>query len=320
MVAKIEIYTFNIVNRKNDEVKVNFDSNTLGELFDYLKMNLQNKINQFPPTKKERKTFKLASQTVNGKKETFFNYSSTNKRFDGILTVGSDADKILKFTSADKHKKDSGTKAKGLNIDRNYYFQILFIEGSDTGFLVLEKNQKSCKNDFCKVLETIINQKISDVKLKVNQYIEQQFYENYLRKGKYNSIKCVRKGVKNQNSDGIINLINQGNYKIETKLTADGDLTDRFKQNVLNALNDKKYFFEIPEFKNLNYSEENDSYLIINSEYNNKSRTIDLSNVAKVKPLYDLDDVEENPDGSSKFNSIRMKTNELLKELDINLY
>jgi len=320
MVAKIEIYTFNIVNKKNDEIKINFDSNTLGELFDYLKVNLQNKINQYPPTEKDKKTFKLASQIVDGKQETLFKYSSTNKRFDGILTVGSDADKILKFTSADKHKKDSGSKAKGVNIDRNHYFQILFIEGSDTGFLVLEKNQKSCKNDFSKIFENIINQKHSDVKLKINQYIEKEFYENYLRKGKYNSIKCVRKGVKNQNSEGLINLINQGSYKIETKLTADNDLTERFKQKVINALNENEYFFEIPEFKELNYKEENDSYLVINSEYNNKSRTIDLSDVSKVKPIYDLDNVEENADGSSNFDSIRKNTNELLKELNISLY
>lgn len=320
MVAKIEIYTFNIVNAKNEEIKINFEKDSLNELFDYLKVNLQNKINQFPPTEKDKKTFKLASQVVDGKKETFFKYSSTNKRFDGILTVGSDADKFLKFTTADKHKKDSGSKAKGVNIDRNHYFQILFIEGSDTGFLVLEKNQKSCKNDFCKIFENILNQKTSGVKLKVNQYIEQEFYEKYLSKGKYNSIKCVRKGVKSQNSDGLTNLINQGSYKIETKLTTDNDLTTRFKQKVINALNNNKYFFEIPEFDELNYSEENDSYLVINSEYNNKSRTIDLSDVTKVKPLYDLDNVEENPDGSSNFNSIRKNTNELLKELNINLY
>jgi hypothetical protein len=320
MVAKIEIYTFNIIDKKNDEIKINFDSNTLDELFNYLKINLQNKINQYPPTEKDKKTFKLASQTVDGKKETFFKYSSSNKRFDGILTVGSDADKILKFTSADKHKKDSGSKAKGVNIDRNHYFQILFIEDNDTGFLVLEKNQKSCKKDFSKIFENILNQKYNGVKLKINQYIEKQFYENYLSNGKYNSITCVRKGVKNNSSEGIINLINQGSYKIETKLSADGDITERFKQKVINALNDKKYFFEIPEFDELNYKEENDSYLVINSEYNDKSRTIDLSNVAKVKPLYDLDDVDKNPDGSSNFKSIRKKTNELIKELNIDLY
>ena len=57
MVAKIEIYTFNIIDKKNDEIKINFDSNTLDELFNYLKINLQNKINQYPPTEKDKKTF-----------------------------------------------------------------------------------------------------------------------------------------------------------------------------------------------------------------------------------------------------------------------
>ena len=301
---------------------MNFDSNTLEELFNYLKMNMPNKINQSPPTKKDKKTFKLDTQIdkKTDKIETIFKSSSKNKRFDGILIVGSDADKILKFTSADKDKKDSGEKAKGLNIDRNYYFQILFIEGSDKGFIILEKNQKTCKKDFSNMFEKIINQKYDGIKLKVNQFIEKEFYKNYLRKGKYNSITCARKGIKNNTSEGILNLIDQGDYKIETKLSTDGDLTDNFKQQVMNAIDNKKYFFEIPEFNDLNYNEENDSVLIINSEYNNKSRTIDLSNVSKVKPLYDLDDVLENPDGNSNFESIRKKVNDLLRELNIGLY
>lgn len=322
MIAKIEIYTFNIVNKKNKEVKMNFDGNTLEELFKYLKINMPNKIEQFPPTKKHKKTFKLATKNdeKTDTKQTFFKSSSKNKRFDGVLIVGSDADKILKFTSADKYKKDSGEKAKGLNIDRNHYFQILFVEGSDTGFLILEKNQKTCKKDFCDVFENIIEQKYDGIKLEVNQYIEKEFYEKYLRRGKYKSITCTRKGVKNNTSEGLLNLVDQGGYKIETKLSTDGDLTSRFKQQVMNAIDNKKYFFEIPEFNDLNYSEKNDSVLTINSEYNNKSRTIDLSNVSKVKPVYELDDVRENPDGSSNFESLRAKVNDLLKELNIGLY
>ena len=131
---------------------------------------------------------------------------------------------------------------------------------------------------------------------------------------------CVRKGVKTESNDGILNIINQGTYKIETKLTTSGDLTTRIKNKIVNAFEDHKNFIEIPEFDDLNYSTNNGSYLIINSEYNGKSRTIDLSNVLKVKPIYDLDDVKENSDGNSNFISIRNKVKELLTELDIHIY
>lgn len=321
MITKVEIYTFNIHDKNNDDVKIKFEGNTLEEIFTFLKNNLPNKINEYPPNK-DKKTFKIDTflDKETNQKKSYFEFSNINKRIDGIFVVGSDADKILRFTSADKDKKDNGQKEKGVNIDRNHYFQILFIEGSDTGFFVLEKNQKTCKKDFSDILENILNQLYSGVKLTVNQFIEREFYKNYLEKGKYNSVTCVRKGIKSENTNGIINIINQGEYKIETKITASGDLTERFKSKVIEAFESKKNFIEIPEFENLNYSIDNNSHLIINSEYNNKSRTIDLSDVLKVRPLYDLDDVKENLDGSSNFNSIRLKVNELLNELDIDLY
>lgn len=321
MVAKIEIYTFNICNKIDKEVKFKFEDKILNEVFNFLKLNLANKINEYPPNK-EKKTFKIDTfvDEKTKKKKSYFEISNKNKRFDGIFVVGSDADKILKFTTADKDKKESGQKKKGVNIDRNHYFQILFIEGSDTGFLILEKNQKSCKKEFCDIFENILNQLYSGVQLVTKQFIEREFYMNYLKHGTYNSITCIRKGVKTKDSEGILNIINQGEYKIETKLTTSGDLTDRFKTQVANAFENKKYFFEIPEFEDLNYTEDNKSYLVINSEFNNKSRTIDLSDVSKVKPVYDLDEVKENPDNSSNFDSIRLKVNELLNELDIHLY
>ena len=321
MTAKVEIFTFNILNKSNNDVKIKFEDETLKEIFKYLKKNLPNKVNQFPPGK-DKKTFKIDTYIDEKSKEkkSYFEFSEPNSRLEGVFVVGSDADKVLKFTSADKHKKESGQKEKGVNIDNNHYFQILFIEGSDTGFIVLEKNQKSCKKEFCHILESILNHLYSGVQLSVKQFIEREFYMNYLKDGNYNSITCVRKGVKTESNDGILNIVNQGAYKIETKLTTSGDITTRVKNKIVNAFEDRKNFIEIPEFEDLNYNKDNGSYLIINSEYNGKSRTIDLSNVLKVKPVYDLDDVKENSDGNSNYKSIRNKVNDLLTELDINIY
>ena len=321
MTAKVEIFTFSIINKSNNDVKIKFEGETLKEIFKYLKKNIPNKVNQFPPGN-DKKTYKIDTYIDEKSKEqkSYFEFSEPNNRLEGVFVVGRDADKVLKFTSADKHKKESGQKEKGVNIDNNHYFQILFIEGSDSGFIVLEKNQKSCKKEFGDILEFILNQLYSGVQLSLKQFIEREFYMNYLKDGSYNSITCVRKGVKTENNDGILNIINQGTYKIETKLTTSGDIKDQIKNSIVNAFEDRKNFIEIPEFIDLNYTTDNGSYLIINSEYNGKSRTIDLSDVLKVRPIYDLDDVKENSDGNSNFKSIRNKVNELLTELDINIY
>lgn len=103
-------------------------------------------------------------------------------------------------------------------------------------------------------------------------------------------------------------------------MTTSGDLTTRVKTKIVNAFENRRNFIEIPEFEELNFNQKNGSYLIINSNYNGKSRTIDLSDVLKVKPVYDLDDVKENLDGNSNFSSIKNKVNDLLTELDIHIY
>lgn len=215
MIAKVEIFTFNIQNKSKVDVKIKFEDKTLKEIFKFLKENIPNKVNQFPPGK-DKKTFKIDTYVdkTTQLKKSYFEFSDTNKRLEGVFVVGSDADKVLKFTTADKHKKESGQKAKGVNIDKNHYFQILFIEDSTTGFLVLEKNPKSCKKEFCNILEHILNQLYNNTQLSINQFVEREFYMNYLKEGNYNSVTCVRKGVKSENSDGILNIINQGNYKI----------------------------------------------------------------------------------------------------------
>lgn len=58
MTAKVEIFTFNILNKSNNDVKIKFEDEALKEIFKYLKKNIPNKVNQFPPGK-DKKTFKI---------------------------------------------------------------------------------------------------------------------------------------------------------------------------------------------------------------------------------------------------------------------
>lgn len=322
MNTKVEIFTFSIIDKSNENVKINFQEKTLDEIFEFIKSKFTEHVNMFPPTANHI-TYKLNTY-VDQKSETtrtHFKFSKKKYRFDGIISIGSGSDEILNFTEATKDKKSGGKKEKGLNIDKNHYFQIIFNKDSDTGFLILEKNPNSIKKDFTTIFESLINKKYSSgVKLEVKNFIENDLYENHLKKGKYFSITCSRKGIKNQNTKGITSYVDQGEFRIETKLKTNNGFTKTLKNKVKEAYDNKKSFFEIPEFEELNYTEDNNSILKIDTEYNGKKRTIDLSNVGKVKPVYDIEDINETEEGSSDYFSISREVNELLKELDIGLY
>lgn len=323
---KIEIFTFRLMN-KSDKEPIKFHTDFLNEIFDKLKKELPEYINSFSPSKLDTKTVKIGtvdkmSDSDELIKETLFKFSKKFYRLEGIFILGKDADKVFNFTKATDDKENAGKKNQGVNIDTPHYFQILFKENEKQGFLVFERTlNKTCKGVFTKILQQFLNEKYGTIKLETENFIEQTLYDNYLKKGHYNSVTFTKKGISGDNtkSENLEKYIEKGSYKLETKLIPEGDFIESFKQRVVDSLENKDYFFTIPELNELGYDGDHTT-LKINSKFGGKSRTIDLSNVAKVRPVYNLDKVDKGSDGYSDFESIRKEVNEFLYDLNIGLY
>jgi len=315
---KVEVYTFQFVNKTNNQ-KIKFEGEFLDDIFKVFSRRFNNYIDTFPPNK-------IKNQTVKIEKDTDLNsqwkFSSQTKRIKGILVLGKDSDKVLNFTRVDKDKTSEGKKERGINIDKPYYFEIIFSENKTRGFLILQKTDNtSCKRVMVKLIQSQINEIYEKINFKVERFIEKQIFENYLKEGRYNEITFIRNYIPNDLlQDYLGDYQEDGKFSLSTKIKAeeDTDFATKIKNKIFESFEEKRTFFAIPELEEVGFNQ-NDSYIKVSSTYNGKTRTIDLSDTMKVKPLYPIGDVKRNEDGFAEFESLGEKVSELLLELDIDI-
>lgn len=314
---KVEIYNFFLEDKNTGKVK--FEGQFLDELFKLFSQDFMNFIDTFPPSKLKDQTVKIEKDEEGN---SAWGSSKKTKRVRGILIVGKDSDKVLKFTKVDKLKSSGGKKGKGLNIDKPYYFELIFLENKTKGFLVLQNTDNtSCKKILVKLIQEQLNQKYGTLNFITSKFIEEEIFRNYLQKGDYNEITFIRNKIpEDVLQDYLGDYQQEGVYSLSTKIKAEGDsdFGSGLKNRIFGSFEEGKSFFEIPELSNVGF-EESTSYIKVNSTYNGKTRTIDLSDTMKIRPQYPLGEVAENEDGFAEFESLGSRVTELLRELDVDI-
>lgn len=314
---KVEIHTFELID-KMGKFPLKFEKEITKQLLDIFGKRFIQHIDLFPPQQLDNKTVKIDNE----KGKSLWKVSSSTNRITGILIVGKDSDKVLKFTKVDRLKTSGGKKEKGINIDKPYFFQLIFPENKKTGFIFLQKHGiEGCKNVFVKLMQTLLNKEYGTLKLTTQKFIEQELFRNYLSKGNYNEIIFTRKGIPTDILDNYVgDYENRGSYNLETKISAnsDTDFSQKFKGQIIKLLDEEESFFEISELPKHGFDKDS-SFVKINSTFGGKARTIDLSNSMKIQPVYELDDVELNDDGFCDFESITDKVTKLIKEINIDI-
>lgn len=314
---KVEIYNFSLENKNSGKIK--FEGKFLNELFDLFSKDFMNFVDTFPPTKLKNKTVKI-EKDEQGK--SVWKYSKKTKRLRGILIVGKDSDKVLKFTKLDKLKSSGGKKGKGLNIDKPYFFELIFLENKTKGFLILQNTDNtSCKKVLEKLIQEQLKQKYGNLTFTTSRFIEEEIFKNYLQKGNYNEVTFIRNRIPDDVLQDYLGDYHQdGIYSLSTKIKAEGesDFASGLKNKIFESFEEGKSFFEIPELKEAGF-EETSSYIKVNSTFDGKTRTIDLSDTLRIRPQYPLSEVAENEEGFAEFESIGIRVTELLRELDVDI-
>lgn len=315
---KIEIYTFNFIQKKKDD-KLKFEGAFLKEIFELFSVKFSNHIDEFPPSKLKNQTVKIEKDSND---KSYWRYNSKSHRLRGVLVIGKDADKVLKFTKLDKKKTSGGKKGKGVNIDKPYYFEMIFVENKSKGFLFLQKTDNtSCKAVIEKLIQSQLDERYETIKLQLNRFIQSDIFEDFLKKGEYNDITFVRNSIpKDVLQDYLGDYQEDGEFTLTTKIKAEGNTSfaKRIKDKIYDSFKDNKTFFESPELDNAGFKE-NSSYIKVNSTYKGKTITIDLSDTMKVKPVYPLSQVAITEDGYAEFESLSKKVQELIVALDIDI-
>jgi len=315
---KAEIFTVKICDKKNGK-PIKFEGDFLKDIFKMFHLKFPNTIDEFPPDRLSGRTVKVEKDS---KGNSLWSGSSKNSRVAGIISLGRDKDKVLKFTRANKKKTPAGQKEKGVTVDKPYYFDIIFSENKTIGFLVLQRtDNSSCKAVFKKLAQTLLDDNNGSIKIVLNSFIEKELFQNHLRDGEYNEIEFVKNGLSEDLMEQYLgDYAQEGKYKMSVKLKAEGDsdFDEGLKSLLYNAIENDESFLDIPELGQ-RVTEDNPDLIKIRSTFNGKKRTIDLSNTLKVQPFYQLGEVDKNEEGFVSFSDIRSKTSQLLLELNIDI-
>jgi hypothetical protein len=317
---RFEVYTFIAHPKRKPTENISLEDVYGNDLYEKLKNEFADFVDTFPPDKIEKKTTKIEKILVDEKIKSIFKSKDLLRYISGKIKIGDDDGKEQDVVENNKDKTLLYTKKKGQSVERPYYFMIITPLKMKYGFIILEREGKhSAKRIFEILLKKFVSEKLSDLNLKLSNFVESEIIKEFLEKGEYNKIILSQKIVSNDKSEQYLGTYLDGSkYKVELSITpVDGTKIPIFTRNrILKNLNSNNGFFEGKEFKDIGFDE--DSNLKVISTYNGNTRTIDLEDTFKIRPYYNIE-VENDTKGFSDFNSINEEAMKLLKSFNLNI-
>lgn len=314
---KLEIHTFYLYSPKKKSVKIN-PMKVLGkDLFVQLYKKLPKYVDQYPPSRLRNKTAKIPKDKSN---KSIFSFSLSKRYIVGKINIGDDNSKVQDVVLANKDKTYLYTKEKGHSVERPFFFMIILPENKTTGYLILEREgQHAMKVDFGRILSDFVSSNLSGLKIGFSNFVEQDLIKEWLRDGKYKEMIFTRKHLPNDKAETYLGDY-QGDGKYDLRLSLipkEGTLfPQKTKKRTVERINSFNGFFESPELQKLGFDENTDVKVIV--DYENNTRTIDLSDTKKVRPYYHVD-VKEDANGFSNLKSIKKEAINLVKSFNLGI-
>lgn len=317
---KLEVYTFIAhPNRKPDE-SVTLEDVFGNDLYVKLKNNFANFVDTFPPLMMDGKTSKIEKIEVEGQIKSIFKHNDSSRYINGKIMIGDDDGKEQDVVQNNRDKTVLYTKRKGQSVERPYYFMIIIPLGLKYGFIILEREGKhSAKGVFDKLLKKFIQDNLSGLNCKINNFVESEIIKEYLQNGDYNSITLSQKIVSSDRAEQYLGTYIDGSkYKIELKITPleNSLIPINTKNKILKKLEKNNGFFEGDEFKSIGFDDDANVKVVATKDGN--TRTIDLEDTLKIRPYYTIA-VADNSKGFSEFKDINKEAKKLIKGFGLNI-
>lgn len=317
---KLEVYTFIAhPNRKPDE-SVTLEDVFGNDLYVKLKNDFANFVDTFPPLMMDGKTSKIEKIEVEGQIKSIFKHNDSSRYINGKIMIGDDDGKEQDVVQNNRDKTVLYTKRKGESVERPYYFMIIIPLALKYGFIILEREGKhSAKSVFDKLLKKFIQDKLSGLNSKINNFVESEIIKEYLQNGDYNSITLSQKIVSSDRAEQYLGTYIDGSkYKIELKITPleNSLIPINTKNKILKNLEKNNGFFEGEEFKSIGFDDDANVKVVATKDGN--TRTIDLEDTLKIRPYYTIN-VADNSKGFSEFKDINKEAKKLIKGFGLNI-
>lgn len=318
---KLEVYTFNAHPNRQPKEIVLLEDVYGNDLYEKLKNKFVDFVNTFPPNSIYGKTSKMETITKNGSTKVVFECEDNLRYISGKIKIGDDDGKEQDVVENNKDKKVVYTKKKGQSVERPYYFMIILPLGLKYGYLVLERESKhSPKSVFNQLLKKFISDNLSELNIKISNFIESEVIKEYLENGTYNSIILSQKIVSSDKAEQYLGTyINGSKYKVEMKIIPleNSIIPKSAKNKILKSLEKNDGFFDGQEFKDIGFDDNSNVKVVATKDGN--TRTIDLNDTFKVRPYYNIE-VDSDSKGFSDFKSINSEAKKLIRSFDLNIF
>ena len=237
-------------------------------------------------------------------------YSSSSRIITGVIQSGA-----YGFES-DLLDTQSGALAHHRSVNEAdmlpFYFLVHVPNNSDQAILILQRfGINGIKTIFTKYYSDYFVNNYPDILFEINPLIPGDYLSTLVEDGRFTKIRFIKFGVPHDFADVYSNdgHIEREGYFEQTITVPRGyflQLADRIR-GIRNGQLDLKSMYEIPN----DYDK-----VKVEVELNGRYRTIDLSNLDRFRPYYDItDEVDIGTDGHPVFNSINGIARELLSDI-----
>ncbi|MDC7994820.1 hypothetical protein [Altibacter sp. HG106] len=314
---KLEIYSFYLHEKRKINNKIAPDDIFGKDLFEELRDKLIGYIDTFPPSRLDDKTSRVAK---NKSGDTLYFYDSQKRYIYGKLSIGDDNKKEQPVVMADKDKAELYTKQKGHAVERPFFFMIILPENLNSGFIILEREGRhAIKTDFSRILKDFIFKNFANLNVRFKNFIEQDIIKEWMRTGEVKEIVFTRKQIDNDKAENYLGTHQvDGKYDLRLSLIPkERTMIPQFtRQKLIRRIENYSGFFESDEVSELGLDEKTDIKVIL--DYNNNTRTIDLSDTGKVRPYYHVT-VAIDAFGFSELDSIKNEAINLINSFNLGI-
>lgn len=241
------------------------------------------------------------------------NFTRQNRIFSGIIETGEYGyeTELLDVNSGRTTHRRSVSEAEMLP----FYFLIFLPQNTNEGILILQRfKQFGIRTIFERDINGFINSQYDFLELQINPLVPSQLINEYLTNGRILKLRFIRFSFPPDIADAYgtqDHIEKEGYTEYIISARRRGRIPIPIVRRILEVLNGRRQLNELIEIQNFEYDK-----IKIEIDLNGNKRTIDLSDMSKLRPYIDISQsIRLGDDGHPLFESINEIAQELLRDL-----
>lgn len=193
-----------------------------------------------------------------------------------------------------------------------YYFAFWIPKGLDEGIAIFQRNgNQSIRESIHRSLVKPFNDHHRNLRLEINKIVDQEYLNEVMSNWRMSRARFIKFGLPADLTDAMAQLHDEDAYRVEVSIQAKQRRDVNLRERILDCIRGRRSYSTILEWRDFEYDD-----VKIEFERNNKYKTIDVMDLARLKTGRDVtDDIYYTPDGDPVFDSIDQVSHDLIREI-----